>query len=147
MRYAAVGVPCRSFWFEEVFDVLQKSLLVLLIHDNSVSPEWQMWQVHWISVLSDLIMTNEWAQWPWPASAIWTSVSRTVMLAPCGIPNASREHVRVWLLRWRRLMTTNVCRFSSLAARQQANRTCFPAQPLCVCSQGAGNGRPRLGVA
>lgn len=39
---------------------------------NQKGPEWQTWQVHWISVLSDLIMTNEWAQWPWPASAIST---------------------------------------------------------------------------
>ena len=42
---------------------------------NQKGPEWQTWQVHWIRVLSDLIMTKEWAQWPWPASAISTRLA------------------------------------------------------------------------
>ena len=39
-------------------------------HMNQNGPHWQTWHIHWISVLSDLIMTNEWAQWPWLARAI-----------------------------------------------------------------------------
>jgi hypothetical protein len=42
---------------------------------NQNGPLWQMLHVHWIRVLSDLIMTNEWAQWAWLASAILDLVS------------------------------------------------------------------------
>jgi hypothetical protein len=42
---------------------------------NQNGPLWQKWHVHWIRVLSLLIMTKEWAQWLAAASAILTAVS------------------------------------------------------------------------
>jgi hypothetical protein len=41
---------------------------------NQNGPQWQTWHVHSIRVLSDLIMTNECAQWLWLASAILENV-------------------------------------------------------------------------
>jgi hypothetical protein len=43
---------------------------------NQNGPLWQTWHVHSIRVLSDLIMTNECAQWLWLASAIFCLSSR-----------------------------------------------------------------------
>ena len=42
---------------------------------NQNGPLWQKWHVHWIRVLSLLIMTKEWAQWLLAASAILAAVS------------------------------------------------------------------------
>ncbi|EAQ87228.1 hypothetical protein CHGG_03847 [Chaetomium globosum CBS 148.51] len=41
---------------------------------NQNGPQWQTWHVHSIRVLSDLIMTKEWAQWLWLASAMLENV-------------------------------------------------------------------------
>ena len=51
---------------------------------HQCGPEWHRWHVHSISVLSDLIMTNECAQWL--ASAISTLVPWCRPSLAAGIP-------------------------------------------------------------
>ena len=58
---------------------------------NQNGPLWQTWHVHSIRVLSDLIMTNECAQWLWLASAIFACRLAFVVLEEEGI-----VHGKTW---------------------------------------------------